>query len=355
MRQQIIAGNWKMNKLIGETRELCAALVEAGLGRSGPEVVVCPPYTAFFAARETLTGSGIGLGAQDLFWRSSGAYTGQVSVAMVMDAGCSHAIIGHSESRGRFGVPEEGFTEEVLAFFGENDRTVNLKTRAAIVGGLIPIVCCGELLSERRDGRTDAVVRLQIERGLEGLAAEQVAKIVLAYEPVWAIGTGEVCASEEANRVCGVIRAAVAGQFGPGAAAAVRIQYGGSVKPENAAELLQQEQIDGALVGGASLKAADFAAVVRASPSNPLADVRAAAPSDGLSHPVSPSADRNRSHPGILFMNMRQPNPPGEQQWTFSLARPALATRTGAATSTRRGWRRRICSPTMHVSSRRSR
>jgi triosephosphate isomerase (TIM) len=266
MRRHVIAGNWKMNQRIGESRELCAALVEAGLGRSGPEVLVCPPYTALFAAHEALAGSGIGLGAQDLFWLPGGAYTGQVSAAMLKDAGCSHVIVGHSETRGRFGVPEEGFTEEVLAHFGENDRTVNLKTKAALAGGLIPIVCCGELLSERREGRTDAVVRLQIERGLEGLTAAQAAGIVLAYEPVWAIGTGEVCASEEANRVCGVLRETVARQFGSPAAEAARIQYGGSVKPDNAAELLAQEHIDGALVGGASLKAADFAAIVRASP-----------------------------------------------------------------------------------------
>src|SRR5947209_3567285 len=185
VRRPIIAGNWKLNKTIAETRELCAALVEAGLGRAPAEVVVCPPYTALFAAREALAGSGIGLGAQNVFWRPSGAYTGQVSVAMLKDAGCSHVIIGHSETRGRFGVPEEGFTEEVLAHFGETDRTVNLKTQAALAGGLVPIVCCGELLSARRGGRTDAVVRAQIEHGLDGLTAEQAAGIVLAYEPVW--------------------------------------------------------------------------------------------------------------------------------------------------------------------------
>jgi triosephosphate isomerase (TIM) len=264
MRRQAIAGNWKLNKTIEEARELCASLVEAGLGRAAAEVVVCPPYTALAAAREVLAGSGIHLGAQDVFWRPSGAYTGQVSVSLLKDAGCSHVIVGHSEARGRFGVPEEGFTDEVLAHFGESDRTVNLKTKAALDGGLVPIVCCGELLAERRDGRTDEVVRRQIEQGLDGLTREHVAGLILAYEPVWAIGTGEVCPSNEANRVCGVIRQTVADQFGQPTAEAVRIQYGGSVKPENAAELLAQEQIDGALVGGACLKAADFAAIVRA-------------------------------------------------------------------------------------------
>jgi triosephosphate isomerase len=266
MRRQVIAGNWKLNKTIAEARELCGALVEAGLGRTGPEVLVCPPYTSLFASREALAGSGIGLGAQNVFWRPSGAYTGQVSAPLLKDAGCSHVIIGHSESRGRFGVPEEGFTEEVLAHFGESDRTVNLKVQAALSGGLVPIVCCGELLAERREGQTDAVVRVQIERGLEGLSPEQVAGIIIAYEPVWAIGTGEVCATDEANRVCGVIRDTVARRYGPTTAESIRIQYGGSVKPDNAAELLRQEQIDGALVGGASLKVVDFAAIVRASP-----------------------------------------------------------------------------------------
>jgi triosephosphate isomerase len=264
MRRPVIAGNWKLNKTIGEARELCTGLVDAGLGRSVAEVVVCPPYTALCVAREVLDGTGIGLGAQNVFWRSAGAYTGQVSVPMLKDAGCSHVIIGHSETRGRFGVPEEGFTDDVLAHFGESDRTVNLKTKAALDGGLVPIVCCGELLTERRDGRTDQVVRRQIELGLKGLTGEQVGGILLAYEPVWAIGTGEVCASDEANRVCGVIRQTAAERFGQGAAEAVRIQYGGSVKPDNAGELLDQPHIDGALVGGASLKPADFAAIVRA-------------------------------------------------------------------------------------------
>jgi triosephosphate isomerase len=143
---------------------------------------------------------------------------------------------------------------------------VNHKVNAALAAGLVPIVCCGEILAERRESRTDTVVRLQIERGLEGLSAGQVSALIIAYEPVWAIGTGEVCASDEANRVCGVIRETVARQFGPSAADACRVQYGGSVKPDNAAELLRQDQIDGALVGGASLKASDFAAVVNAAP-----------------------------------------------------------------------------------------
>jgi len=266
MRRHVIAGNWKLNKTTAETRALCKALVEAGVGRLGPEVVVCPPFTSLFAAREVLEGSGIRLGAQDLFWRPSGAYTGQISGAMLKDAGCSHVIIGHSEARGRFGVPEEGFTEEVLAHFGVSDRTVNLKVKAALAEQLMPIVCCGETLAERREGRTDAVIRQQVERGLEGLTTEQIAGIIVAYEPVWAIGTGEVCPSDEANRICGMIRETIRRPYGSHAADNLCIQYGGSVKPDNAAELLPQPEIDGALVGGASLKAPDFIAIVRAAP-----------------------------------------------------------------------------------------
>jgi triosephosphate isomerase (TIM) len=269
MRRHVIAANWKMNKTIPEARDLCQALL-AALGHvtatGGPEIVICPPYTALSAARETLEGSGVGLGAQDVFWKPWGAYTGQVSVPMAKDAGCSYAIIGHSEKRGRFGVPEEGVTDEVLAYFGDSDRTVNLKVRAAVAGGLTPILCCGELLAERRDGRTDEVVRRQIVQGLEGLSGEQVGALILAYEPVWAIGTGEVCPADEANRACGVLRESIRERFGESAANAVRIQYGGSVKPDNAGDLLWQEHVDGALVGGASLKASDFMAIIKAAP-----------------------------------------------------------------------------------------
>jgi triosephosphate isomerase len=264
VRVPIIAGNWKMNKTVAEAMELVAALRPRVAEIAGVMVVVCPPYTALAATHTALSGSAIHLGAQDLFWKESGAYTGQVSATMLRDIGCAYVIIGHSETRGRFGVPEPEMTSEILAHFGESDATVNLKAKAALASGLIPIVCCGELLAERRAGQTDAVVRRQIERGLAGLTAEQVSSMVLAYEPVWAIGTGEVCASDEADRVCGVIRGQVRRQFGASAADAVRIQYGGSVKPDNAADLLRRPEIDGALVGGASLKADDFAAIVRA-------------------------------------------------------------------------------------------
>jgi triosephosphate isomerase len=263
VRTPIIAGNWKMNKTASEAGALVDAL--AGAASETPaETVVCPPFTTIPATVAAARGTKIQVGAQDLFWKESGAYTGQVAPGMLTDLGVSHVIIGHSERRGRFGVPEEGFTPEVLALFGESDTTVNLKLHAALKHGLVPIVCCGETLSERRDGQTDAVVAGQIERGLSGLTSEQARGVVVAYEPVWAIGTGETCAAAEANRVCGVVRTTVGRMYGEDAAAAVRVQYGGSVKPDNAVELLSQEHIDGALVGGASLKAGDFIAILKA-------------------------------------------------------------------------------------------
>jgi triosephosphate isomerase (TIM) len=264
MRTPIIAGNWKMHKTVGEAVSFVEALRPRVESLPGVEVVICPPYTALWATNGALQGSRIRLGAQDVFWKEAGAYTGRISPVMLRDVGCAYVIVGHSETRGRFGVPDKEMTAAILAFFAENDATVNLKTKAALAHRLTPIVCCGELLAERREGRTDEVVRGQIELGLAGLTAEQVAGLALAYEPVWAIGTGEVCASDEANLVCGAIRHQVRRQFGATAAEAVRIQYGGSVKPDNAGELLRQPEIDGALVGGASLKAEEFAAIVEA-------------------------------------------------------------------------------------------
>jgi len=263
MRVPILAGNWKMHKTPAEAAALIAELA-APAAETRAEVVVCPPFTALGAAVAICADTRIAVGAQDVFWKDSGAYTGQVAPGMLTDLGVRWVILGHSERRGRFGVPEEGFTPEVLAHFGETDRTVNLKLHAALRHGLRPIVCCGETLPERREGRTDAVVAGQIERGLAGLTPEQAAGLVIAYEPVWAIGTGETCAAAEADRVCGVIRAAVAAAYGPAAGEGARVQYGGSVKPDNAADLLARPHIDGALVGGASLKAADFAAILRA-------------------------------------------------------------------------------------------
>jgi triosephosphate isomerase len=263
VRTPIIAGNWKMNKTASEAAELINGIAPVAAEVTA-EVVVCPPFTSIPAAMAAVEGTRVRVGAQDLFWKEAGAYTGQVSPAMLTDLGVTHVIIGHSERRGRFGVPEEGFTPEVLALFGESDTTVNLKLRAALRHGLVPIVCCGETLQERREGRTDRIVSAQIERGLAGLSAPEAIGVVIAYEPVWAIGTGETCAADEADRVCGVIRATLGVLYGAEIEEHVRVQYGGSVKPDNAAELLSKPNIDGALVGGASLKAADFNAILRA-------------------------------------------------------------------------------------------
>ena len=261
MRIPLIAGNWKMHKTIGEAVDFVEELRLQLAGIEDAEIIVCPPYTALHQVARTLMGSNIGVGAQDVFWKEQGAYTSQVSAKMLLDAGCTHTIIGHSETRGRFGKAEE-MSPGQLAYFAENDESVNAKLVAALEAGLRPIVCVGETIYERKAGRTDAVIRTQVEWGLAGITSEQAAGMVIAYEPVWAIGTSEVCDSPEANRVCGVIRSIVGGKFGQ-AAESIRIQYGGSVKPDNAEELLAQPEIDGALVGGASLKVPDFVAIVR--------------------------------------------------------------------------------------------
>ncbi len=228
------------------------------------DVLVCPPFTALTTVHSLLNGSGIQLGGQNMFWKEKGAYTGQISPAMLLDTGCEYVIVGHSEPRGRFGVPEPDFTHEILSHFGDNDAVVNRKLIAALKAGLKPICCVGETLSERHGGHTDTVVGNQTRAALNEVSAEQAAALIFAYEPVWAIGTGEVCAADEADRVCGVIRTTIGDLYGRAAADSVRVQYGGSVKSDNAAELLGKPNIDGALVGGASLKAKDFAAIVAA-------------------------------------------------------------------------------------------
>lgn len=263
MRTPVIAGNWKMNHGPAAAAAL-AAEIAAGVEESGVEVLVCPPFVSLTAAAAALQGSRVGLGAQDFFWRESGAYTGQISSSMIREAGATYVIIGHSERRGRFGVPEEGFTPDVLALFGETDATVNLKLHAALAAGLTPIVCVGETLAERRRGDADRLIAAQVAAGLRGLDASDASRVIIAYEPVWAIGTGETCAPDEAQRLCEWIRNEYGAMYGSAAAEAARVQYGGSVKAANAAELLSQPDIDGALVGGASLNAADFLPIVRA-------------------------------------------------------------------------------------------
>lgn len=264
MRTPILAGNWKLNKTIAETSAFFSDFTAAVADANGVDVVIFPPFTALAAAKSGAENSAVQIGAQDIYWKDAGAYTGEISAPLLKDAGAAYVLVGHSERRGRFGVPEPDLEGQAGNVFGDSDASVHLKTAAALAGGLIPIVCCGELLAERQNGHTDAVVENQIALALDGLSAEQVSGLVLAYEPVWAIGTGETCDASEANRVCGIIRATVASQFGTAVGEAVRIQYGGSVKPESATELLSMEHIDGALVGGASLKADSFAAIVKA-------------------------------------------------------------------------------------------
>lgn len=264
MRTPIIAGNWKLNKNIAEAEAFVTALKPLVEDVTDVEILLCPVFTALHALRDSTAGSIVMLGGQDMFWKSSGAYTGEVSAPLLKDAGCTHVIIGHSERRGRFGVPEPELEGEAGHVFGDNDHSVNNKVRAALENGMVPIICVGETLIERKNGHTDAVVQNQTVMALQNVDASSAEQIVFAYEPVWAIGTGETCETPEADRVCGVIRSAIAGVLGAGAAGVIRIQYGGSVKPDNARELLSQPHIDGALVGGASLKADSFAAIVRA-------------------------------------------------------------------------------------------
>lgn len=248
MRTPIIAGNWKMHKTISETAALARELAALTADAKGVEVVICPPFTALAAAHEAVAGSAVKLGAQNMYWEPKGAFTGEIAPGMLSDAGCQYVIIGHSERR---------------QYFGETDQTVNQKLKAAFAGSLIPIICVGETLDQREAGTTEAVVGEQVQAGLAGLTEGQAASLVIAYEPVWAIGTGRTASSDDANSVCRLIRATVAKLFGQASADRVRIQYGGSVKADNIAELMAKSDIDGALVGGASLDAAGFSKIVK--------------------------------------------------------------------------------------------
>lgn len=261
MRKSIIAGNWKLNKSIDEAVAFIEELKPLVADAQDVEVLLCPVATVLPAASQAAQGSSIQIGGQNLFWKESGAYTGEISAAHLKDAGCTHVLVGHSERRGRFGVPEPELEGDAGKVFGDTDEAINRKVLAALKEGLTPIICVGETLEERRAGRTDEVVQHQTQFALKDVDSHDV---VFAYEPVWAIGTGETCEAEEADRVCGVIREAVGEVLGGSAARAIRIQYGGSVKPENAADLLGRPNIDGALVGGASLEAESFSQIIRA-------------------------------------------------------------------------------------------
>ncbi len=248
MRKPIVAGNWKMNKTAAEAVELVQALKRDLAACQGVEVVICPPFTALAAAGAALAGTALGLGAQNMHWEKSGAFTGEVSAAMLRELACRYVIVGHSERR---------------SLFGETDAGVNRKARAALAAGLRPIVCVGETLAQRQANQTEAVVTAQVRDGLQGIGAGELRQCVLAYEPVWAIGTGLTAAPEQAQAVHRLIRGLLAELADEKTAQLIRIQYGGSVKPANAKELFSQPDIDGGLIGGAALDAASFMAIIK--------------------------------------------------------------------------------------------
>ena len=246
MRKPIIAGNWKMNKPPAEAVELVKGLIPL-VKDAKCDVVVCPTAVCLPVVAEVIKGTNIKLGAQNVHFAEKGAYTGELSAEMLKAVGCEYVIIGHSERR---------------QYFGETDKTVNLRAAAAVKAGLTAIICVGEMKDERVDGYTDILVTYQTQMALKGLTAEELDRVVIAYEPVWAIGTGLTATDEQANETIGVIRKAIADVYGDEVAQKVRIQYGGSMKGSNVKGLMAQPEIDGGLIGGASLKAEDFAQVV---------------------------------------------------------------------------------------------
>ena len=248
MRIPIMAGNWKMHKTVGEAVDFVTGLQKALGDWKETEAVVAPPFVALAPVAERLKGTRIALAAQNCFWEDQGAFTGEVSPVMLRDIGCRYVIIGHSERR---------------AYFGETDETVNKKVKAALSHDLLPIICVGESLEQREGGDTFKIVERQIREGLKGLDGAVVQTLVIAYEPIWAIGTGKTATPEQAQEIHAFIRGLVATQFDSEGAEKIRIQYGGSVKPDNVDELMLQPDIDGALVGGASLKVDSFARIIR--------------------------------------------------------------------------------------------
>jgi triosephosphate isomerase len=250
MRTKVIAGNWKMNKDVRQTEELIDGLKKAvNFDLKGVKVVLCPPFTSLELAGRLTKGSLFALGAQNMYHEDEGAYTGEVSPGMLKAVGCRYVILGHSERR---------------QYFGETDEFINKKLKKAIAAGLLPIVCVGETLDQRERNVTEQIVTTQVRGVLKEVGAESMDKVIIAYEPVWAIGTGRNATPQQAEEVHLLIRKLLAGMYSSNVADGIIIQYGGSVKPENAAELLWQPDVDGALVGGACLKADSFAAIVKA-------------------------------------------------------------------------------------------
>ena len=248
LRKAVIAGNWKMNKTPCEARELLEA-IKPLVQNAKCDVVACVPFVDLQTALDATAGSNIGIGAENCHWEASGAYTGEISAPMLKAMSVPYVIIGHSERR---------------TYFGETDVTVNKRVRAALDNGLTVILCVGEYLEQREQGITGEVVALKTKIALQGVSTDELKRVIIAYEPVWAIGTGKTATAEQANEVCALIRSTVAGLYSWAAANALTIQYGGSMNAQNAAELLDQPDVDGGLIGGASLKPADFAEIVKA-------------------------------------------------------------------------------------------
>jgi len=248
MRRRVIAGNWKMCKTIAETRAYFSAFLPQVAGSRNSDVVIAPPFTALSAAVDATRNTNVAISAQDVYWEKEGAFTGEISTRMLTETGCRYVIIGHSERR---------------QFFGETDETVARKTKSALVAGLTPIVCIGESLADREAGRTEHICRTQFRGSVGALTPEEFSRILIAYEPVWAIGTGRTATPEIAAAVHQFIRRCAAGQFSASHASALRVLYGGSVKPDNIQGLMAQEELDGALVGGASLDPKSFAKIVK--------------------------------------------------------------------------------------------
>lgn len=248
MRKSLIAGNWKMNKTVSQAEELAGNLKDELGNKDGVEIVICPPFTSLETVYRVIKGSNIGLGAQNLHWEEEGAYTGEVSAPMIKETGCRYVIIGHSERR---------------QYFGESNETVKRKASSALKFDLTPIVCVGERLAEREEGKTYSVIENHVRGGLAGLGEEEILRIVVAYEPVWAIGTGKTATPQQANEVHHYIRRLLTGIYSEEIASRLRILYGGSVKPDNISGLMAETEIDGALVGGASLRADSFVKIVQ--------------------------------------------------------------------------------------------
>lgn len=246
MRKPVIVGNWKMNMTVSEAEKLLDEIKALDLDEN-VEAGVCTPAIDLLVAKEKLIDTSIGFGAQNMYFEESGAFTGEISPTMLTDIGAKYVILGHSERR---------------EYFKECDCLINKKVKSALDHDLVPILCCGETLEEREANEHEAKVKSQIEKDLKDVSAEDIEKVIIAYEPIWAIGTGKTASSEDADSMCGYIRSLIAEAYGDDAASKVRIQYGGSVKPNNVVELMGKENIDGALVGGASLKAEDFKALV---------------------------------------------------------------------------------------------